>query len=346
MTGTPPTPTATGTILPNLVIIKSVSPAQASIGQLFNFAIQITNTGLSPATEAILVDTFPTVLTLTGAQTNKVNFSINTSTNTITFNIGTISPNEVIRLGILAQVNNTATTNANYNNSATLSFRILNTTQTLTSNTVAYRILGTSTLPGTGLAPDQSNSFPISPVLLSISLILAFLGIAALIMSFWASKNLTDWTGWFTRTGIILLIAAGVFGLFLLGISRPGSSLVATGTDVPVVNPGSENTAIKPSDQLGFALPTPTPERLPDFPIPSPTHISTVDEARDTTPIERIMIPSLGLDTVVKYVPFDGFTWAIAGLKEEVAWMGDTSWPGLGGNTGLAGHVFTGFGSG
>ena len=29
----------------------------------------------------------------------------------------------------------------------------------------------------------------------------------------------------------------------------------------------------------------------------------------------------------------------ISGLKEEVAWMGETSWPGLGGNTALAGHV-------
>ena len=43
--------------------------------------------------------------------------------------------------------------------------------------------------------------------------------------------------------------------------------------------------------------------------------------------------------TFGKYVPFDGQTWMIAGLKEEIAWMGDTSWPGLGGNTGLAGHV-------
>jgi sortase A len=42
---------------------------------------------------------------------------------------------------------------------------------------------------------------------------------------------------------------------------------------------------------------------------------------------------------VVKYVPFDGLTWLIGGLKQEIAWMGDTSWPGLGGNTALAGHV-------
>jgi sortase A len=38
-------------------------------------------------------------------------------------------------------------------------------------------------------------------------------------------------------------------------------------------------------------------------------------------------------------VPFDGLSWRISGLRDEIAWMGDTSWPGLGGNTGLAGHI-------
>jgi sortase A len=51
------------------------------------------------------------------------------------------------------------------------------------------------------------------------------------------------------------------------------------------------------------------------------------------------MIPALGLDTIVKYVPYDGYTWLISGLQNEIAWMGSTSWPGLGGNTALAGHV-------
>ena len=59
----------------------------------------------------------------------------------------------------------------------------------------------------------------------------------------------------------------------------------------------------------------------------------------DASAVTRIVIPSINLDTVVKYVPFSGYTWLIGGLKQEVAWMGDTSWPGLGSNTGLAGHV-------
>jgi hypothetical protein len=83
-------------------------------------------------------------------------------------------------------------------------------------------------------------------------------------------------------------------------------------------------------------------ETLPAYPIPSPTIAATPgpDEPElDTSPLQRIRIPSIELDTVVAFVPYDGQTWLIRGLREEIAWMGDTSWPGLGGNTGLAGHV-------
>jgi CheY-like chemotaxis protein len=63
--------------------------------------------------------------------------------------------------------------------------------------------------------------------------------------------------------------------------------------------------------------------------------------------VERIVIPGLLLDTIVKYVPYDGYSWMINGLRDEVAWMGNTSWPGLGSNTGLAGHVtVAGYGDG
>ena len=78
---------------------------------------------------------------------------------------------------------------------------------------------------------------------------------------------------------------------------------------------------------------------LPDFPIPTPTVPASADESVDQSAVTRIILPSIGIDTVVKYVPFDGITWLIAGLQQEVAWMGDTSWPGLGSNTALAGHV-------
>lgn len=93
---------------------------------------------------------------------------------------------------------------------------------------------------------------------------------------------------------------------------------------------------------LSHLLPTPTPLNLPDFPVPTPTGTNLVGPdggEADTSAIRRISIPAMQLVTNVKYVPFSGSTWLISGLKQEVAWMGDTSWPGVGGNTGLAGHV-------
>jgi LPXTG-site transpeptidase (sortase) family protein len=93
---------------------------------------------------------------------------------------------------------------------------------------------------------------------------------------------------------------------------------------------------------ISHLLPTPTPSVLPDYPIPTPTAFAAVGpngSEPDSSAVSRIVIPSMSLDAIVKYVPFNGSTWLISGLKQEVAWMGDTSWPGLGGNTGLAGHV-------
>jgi sortase A len=67
----------------------------------------------------------------------------------------------------------------------------------------------------------------------------------------------------------------------------------------------------------------------------------TVTETLDTSPVVRLVIPTLKLDAEVKYVPWDTTleTWLISGLHQEIAWLGGSSWPGLGSNTVLAGHV-------
>jgi LPXTG-site transpeptidase (sortase) family protein len=90
-----------------------------------------------------------------------------------------------------------------------------------------------------------------------------------------------------------------------------------------------------------------TPEpfaTLPSYPIPIPTIGATpgiITETLDTSPIVRLIIPTLQVDAEVKYVPWDSTleTWLISGLHQEIAWLGGTSWPGLGSNTVLAAHV-------
>ena len=128
-----------------------------------------------------------------------------------------------------------------------------------------------------------------------------------------------------------------------------------TDTDLLLSVRPSPDPSLPPADQvlptpaltsgevdISHMLPTPTPYNLPNFPVPTPTALVSVGPdggEPDSSSVSRLNIPAIGVDAVVKYVPFSGSTWLISGLKQEIAWMGDTSWPGLGSNTGFAGHV-------
>jgi LPXTG-site transpeptidase (sortase) family protein len=58
-----------------------------------------------------------------------------------------------------------------------------------------------------------------------------------------------------------------------------------------------------------------------------------------TSPIARIVIPSLKLDTAIRRVPFQDNTWDISNLGFGVGWLANSSWPSLGGNTVMVGHL-------
>jgi LPXTG-site transpeptidase (sortase) family protein len=59
----------------------------------------------------------------------------------------------------------------------------------------------------------------------------------------------------------------------------------------------------------------------------------------DGSSLSEISIPRLGVQAVVQAAYRDGESWDIRGLGQRVAWLQDTSLPGLGGNTVLAGHI-------
>ena len=147
--------------------------------------------------------------------------------------------------------------------------------------------------------------------------------------------------------GVLFTIVAMVFGLlafWMQGLSLDervallsrDNSYLANMTKQAVTFQHDEEEIEMPPSQLD------TLTSLPEFPIPTPiipASKSNDTQPADTSAVTRIVVPALDLDTVVKFVPFDGLSWMIAGLQQEVAWMGNTSWPGLGGNTALAGHV-------
>lgn len=173
-------------------------------------------------------------------------------------------------------------------------------------------------------------------VALGIGILL--LGGGLLGFAFSLTHSRSEWASWARQMGVVVTIA----GLFYFSAAWwLQHSLVPPQTAEIVLTPTQAPT----QKTTQFAFPPPEwwnaqLEKLPDYPIPTPT--LTADQTGrevDDTPPSRLEIPALGVDAVVKYVPFDGFSWLISGLQNEIAWMGSTSWPGLGGNTALAGHV-------
>ncbi len=151
-------------------------------------------------------------------------------------------------------------------------------------------------------------------------------------------------------TGALLIlvgfaVGVGTSGLLQVGVQAVNNLTTPTANGIVAqVNavPSETNIPWQPASAYSTPEAVTTYATLPDYPIPSPVITVTPkpgESGPDTSSVVRIAIPALLLDTEVKYVPFDGFSWLINGLRQEVAWMGDTSWPGLGGNTGLAGHV-------
>jgi len=348
VTGTPPTPTATGTITPQMSIIKSVLPTTVRPGQSLSFTIKVSNTGTAPATEVVVSDTFQSVLNISSVQTTKGSYTVNSSTRTVTINIGTLFPNELVTIIVVSKVNTSASSTSTYTNFARLTYKFGSTTSTLNSNTVTYKVEVTPTLPGTGstnIGPDDSGPSDMFWTILFASVILALVGIVALIYGSRNRQEKSQWAGWFVKTGVLLVLAAILFGVLAFALSGGfGGGGILTAFNNALSTPSEEVSDWRPTAEGPFTLlPTPTElAKLPDFPIPTPNLEElqgSGEPTPDISPIERIVIPSIDVDTVVKYVPYSGLSWLISGLKQEVAWMGDTSWPGIGGNTGLAGHI-------
>jgi LPXTG-site transpeptidase (sortase) family protein len=347
-TGTPPTPTATGTITPYMSITKAASASIVKPGNTLTFTIKVSNTGSAPAVDVTVTDNINSVLNISSVSTTKGTYTVNTSTRTVTVNVGSLSPNQSATITIVTKVNTTATTTATYTNYARLSHKYGGVTFSINSNTVSFTVQISGTLPPTGLAPinpDYEEDSGIFLPLLIICIVLGLSGLVIIIQSLRLKSKGSPWTDWFTKTGIILISAGVLFGLLAIAV-KPGSAFTALLIKEPGKQESVEDAATtwNPTEEGPFfLLPTPTElESLPDYPIPTPNLKITPgsdEPAPDTSAITRIVIPSIEVDTIVKYVPLDGLTWLISGLKQEVAWMGETSWPGLGGNTGLAGHI-------
>lgn len=316
-----PTPTATGTIVPVPAIQLAVTPTQVRINSTATFTIRIRNNGLAPAGSAVLSNSYPTYIDVTSVTTTRG--TANRLAHSLTVSFGDIMPSETITVTVLVKGNSGITRIETLTNVFTL---IYGSGLTLNAQ-INYSVYPSTSLPGTGELPLAiSSSVPVS-----IPQVLGGSGLLLLALAWGAGFRRRDGPRLFISLVALVLLASACL---------PAAPSVLT--EPPTAAPETATQTLLP---FMPAYMFSTPEAvvtLPSFPIPTPVLTATQQPGEkpvDASPVTRIVIPAIGLDAIVKYVPFDGWSWYITGLREEVAWLGDTSWPGLGGNTALAAHV-------
>jgi len=320
----------------------TVSPSSARINQKLTFTIIVANstTATGPATNAVLTDSFPSYVDVESVASSKGAETKTTHAASVT--IGTILPGEAVTVTIVVKINSSATRSESVTNTAIVTYD-----NTSRSAYRIYSIIVTSTLPGTGqLALDAPEVVGLNPlgtgvVNLLLGLLLVILGVISMLFS----------AGWRPSRQRVRFLGRCMFPLIILSLV----AIVATACGGDSTLPASPTTTNEPPTATStrtlmpympashFSTPEAVVATLPSFPIPSPTVVDPTplegQEEPDTSPVTRMTIPALGLNAEVKYVPFDGLSWLIEGLRQEVAWLGGSSWPGLGSNTVLAGHV-------
>jgi LPXTG-site transpeptidase (sortase) family protein len=341
--------TSTGNASPAVTI--SVTPAQVSTGQNATYTIKVKNNGNAPATDLTLTDTFSTFVDLVSATTNRGTATTNNTSRQVTVTIPLLRAAEEATVTVVVRVNTTARTNTTVSNQASLTYKFDGSTRSAVSNSVSFQLIYSATLPGTGgMEPVQAQARP-DLISLGIAVLLGLLGVGLIGYALSARQRRSDWAAWMLRMGLVFSLSAFLFGGVAWGLNsllaerqaRQASAQTASLPSIaaeptPARAQHDEPPIIMPPNPLASA----PDEVLPEYSIPAPVlqgEATPGEPAVDTSPITRIVIPILGLDTVVKYIPFDGMTWIISGLQQEVAWMGETAWPGLGGNTALAGHI-------
>jgi LPXTG-site transpeptidase (sortase) family protein len=338
-----PSPTFTGTLTPIAYFSKTVSGSPAKVNEGMTFTIKVGNTGTGPNGNNLVSDSFPSdidVISVTSTKGTATKLS-----HSFTVAIGTVSPGEVVTITAVVKVNSSLTRTETRTNVATLTSDL-----TAKNASASYRVTYQS-LPGTGELPLNWRGENITLLPLITGIIALLVGIALLLAIWRAQAHEQSSKLWITLAGVLLILIGFIVvvsGSGIFGSSGLMSDYVMTPTynssiaQQPLIEPSATILPHQPASAFSTPDSYVPVVTLPDFPIPSPVITVTPQPGEpepDTSAITRIVIPALTLDTQVKYVPFDGVTWMITGLRQEIAWMGDTSWPGLGGNTGLAGHV-------
>ncbi len=267
--------TVASTSTSGMDIALTVNPKQGKVGDSFTFKIVVTNTGNISASNVKVTGNLQSILdyvSSTPASGTVFTPIASGTSRSYTWTIGSLLPGQQRILSMVWKVNSYATASSSHEHYATLNW---DTSKNLNSNTVKYRIVGGSTLPATGWSPQEKDPSGLANLALIVGAVLGVLGLSALGYGLWARHRKPLWATWFVITGLILLGGGGLFGAAAWGFRTipPNSQHELAAIDRSTPAPPPENAPLALAtdfvEDLG-AWPTPTPQTLPDYPIPTP----------------------------------------------------------------------------
>ncbi len=258
--------------------------------------------------------------------------------------IGDVNPGDIITIIATVRVNcSSSHRTETLTNVVTMTY---DQTKSITAS-VGYKVLY-QTLPPTGELPLNWRQEKIRPVAMIPGLLLMGLGGVLLFLVVMSrGRNHKDKL-WMSVGGVLLILVGFVAGASASGLFNPFGQVqdyqVAPTSDgiIAQVQAGDPSaTALPRLPASAFSTPDAVIPivTLPDYPIPTPKIAITPQPGEigpDTSTVVRIVIPTLFLDTEVKYVPYDGFSWMISRFKTGnrvdgkyiLAWIGRKYWTG------------------
>jgi len=145
-------------------VTKTLDPASAQVGDTVTFTLVVTNEGTADATGVGVTDTIPSFLDIASVSVSPVGPTVTTTGNTITINVGTVTPSDVFTVTITTIVNNLGEPPGG-TNQADLTSGSIDPDPANNTDSVSLAIVAASGLgaPETGFAPNRQTTLPVQP---------------------------------------------------------------------------------------------------------------------------------------------------------------------------------------
>ncbi len=364
-------------VLVDPALSKIGSVSQARPGETITFTLNLTNPSSSAITNVSVVDPLNGLFTFVSATSTQGTSTFNSTNNTVTFTIGTVAPNASITMTVTVTVSSLATLGTTINNTATLNFAEgpaetspvvtitipspVTPTATATATTVGGGSAGgdstgggggtgssgggsADTLPATGYRPLPANTglffglelqvLSAMEIMLALLAAILFIGCIGWLTAQWLAENRSDKLARLLPTRptpqlIRVVITLTVVSSMVLGM------LVASNLTTRPEKQDADDAIADTSQFSEISSEAILPIHWED----NANSQGGFNFAPPQIPASRIIIPRLGVDTMLTSAPLVGTTWDVSELTEEVAHLDGTAHPGTMGNAVLAGHV-------